>query len=190
MTFVNLNASSPPDAPVGPQVNRQQRKFHKEEEIFLRGTLKWVKHLQPDFQFDPGGKWSTVIYLVGDDLEKFRELQAQGIKNTLRKDEDGWFTTLSRKCSYQVRGRHVGREPPKVFQTKDGQNIPLTDPVGNGSSGTAKCILWSTPNFPGKNIRWEELRIDTLIPYTASTAYPDGGESLTNFEDKPPEVWS
>jgi hypothetical protein len=190
MAFVNLNKDSAPNAPVGNlDYPRQGRKHRKEEDVFIKGTFKWVKYLQPDFQFDADGKWSCVVYLMGEELEKARELQAQGIKNTIKKDDDGWYMTLSRKCSYQVKGRHVGREPPKVFRTIDGVNVPCTDPIGNGSSGVAKCILWSSPNFPGKNLRWEELRIDHLIPYTAETAYPDGGESLKKFEEQPPEKW-
>lgn len=208
MAFVNLNPNPVQNTPLSrvdpSEVNssnfrpkgfvetvtgKTPSKRRQEEEVYIRGTVKWCKHLAPDFQFDPVGKWSVVIYLVGEELEKARELQAQGIKNTIKKDDDGWYMTLSRKCSYQVRGQHVGREPPKVFQSIDGINIPCTSPIGNGSSGTAKCILWSSPNFPGKNLRWEELRVDNLIPYTAATAYPDGGESLKSFEDKPPEVW-
>ena len=155
-----------------------QRKFTKDQDVFLKGTLKWVKHLQPDFQWEPDGKWSCVVYLVGPELDKARELQGKGIKNTIKKDDDGWHMTLSRKCSYETKGRKIGREPPKVFQMVGDREEPVVVPIGNGSTGIAKCILWSSPNFPGANLRWEALRVDSLVPFNIKEDYPDGGESI------------
>lgn len=178
-----------------PSLNPQKRKFRKEEDVFIKGKVKWVKHLQPDFQFDPAGKWSMVIYPTpGEELEKVRALQGRsGIKNTIRMDEeDGWYMTLSRKCSYTINGRNVGREPPKVFQVVDGQKVDIAERVGNGSDGIARCVLWSSPNFPGSNLRWEELRVDNYIPFKVETDYPDGNEVKLADTDKhkPEEFWS
>lgn len=162
-------------------------KKRTEEEVFIKGKIKWCKHLQPDFQFDAAGKWSVVLYLEGVELDKARELQAQGIKNTIRKDDDGWYITLSRKCSYEVRGKHVGRTPPEVFRMDGEHKIPLDVRVGNGSDGIAKCILWSSPNFPGKNLRWEALRVDHLLEYEdLKKDYP---ELQTLAEQKPEALW-
>jgi hypothetical protein len=158
-----------------------------EEAVYLKGICKWVKHLQPDFKWEPDGKWSMVIYLEGEELEKARLLIGRDkIKNSLRNDDDGWYLTLSRKCSYEVRGRKVGREPPKVFRMVDGVEVPITEMVGNGSSGVAKCILWSSTNFPGKNLRWEALRVDNLVPFNTETDYPDGGESIKELKQQEP----
>jgi hypothetical protein len=158
----------------------ETKKKRTEEVVYLKGLCKWVKHLQPDFTWEPDGKWSMVIYLEGEELDKARKLQAQGIKNVIKNDDDGWFMTLSRKASYEVRGRKVGREPPRVFTVEGENEKPVTEMVGNSSTGTAKCVLWSSPNFPGKNLRWEALRVDTLVPYTQKD-YPDGGEKTADM---------
>jgi hypothetical protein len=164
------------------------RKKRTEEEVFLKGKFKWMKHIAPDFQFEPDGKWSTVLYLDGEELEKARKLQGQGIKNVIKNDDDGWYITLSRKCSYEVRGKKVGREPPKVFRMEGDKEIPITGLVGNGSDGIAKCILWSSPNFPGKNLRWEAARVDNLVEFSTEKDYPDGGESLKTLKKQEPEM--
>lgn len=164
----------------------------QEEEVFLAGTFKWMKHTQPDFQFEPAGKWSTVIFLAGEELEKFRELQGHGIKNTLKKDpEEGWHATLSRKCTYTIRGRDIGRDPPEVYRLEEGteKHIPILDRVGNGSTGVAKCILWRSANFPGANLRWEAARVDNLVEFSAANDLPDGGQSLMELNVQPKEQW-
>lgn len=164
------------------------KKKRQEEDVYLKGKVKWCKHLQPDFAFEPQGKWSVVMYLEGAELEKARELQAQGIKNTIRKDDDGWYITLSRKCSYEVRGKHVGRTPPEVFRLDADKKIPIDTRVGNGSDGVAKCVLWSSPNFPGKNLRWEALRIDNLVEYEdLQKDYPELQELA---EQAPEALWT
>lgn len=159
--------------------------FRREEEVFLKGIFKWTKHLRPDMTFPPG-KWSTNIYLEGTELEKFREWQADGIKNNLKKDEDGWYAALNRKCSIETKGgKIVGLEPPFVFREENGNKIPITDLVGNGSTGIAKCILWEfnpTPQIKGKALRWESLRIDNLVPYSPANDFPDQGESLKTYD--------
>lgn len=165
------------------------RKFVKEEEVYLKGTLKWCKHLQPDFQFDASGKWSTQMFLTGEELDKAREWQGRGIKNAIRKVEgEGWFITLSRKCSFQKNGKVIGRDPPRVFQVINEQEIPCDMRVGNGSTGVAKLILWGSPNFPGLNLRWEALRVDSLVPFTVKDDYPDGGVMTEVLKTLPEEA--
>lgn len=140
-----------------------------EEEVFLKGIIKWCKHLRPDMTFDPG-KWSVDMYIEGLELEKVREWQAEGIKNKVKKDNDGWFITLSRKCSFKSKGgKIVGLEPPFVFRLEGEQKVPIVTLVGNGSVGVAKCALWSfnpSPLISGKALRWEALRVDEFKEYT------------------------
>lgn len=157
--------------------------FKPEQEVFIKGIIKWCKHIRPDSEYD---KWSVVMYIEGEELEKVRMLQGKyGIKNSVKMDDDGWFITLSRKTFIKNRGRDTPLEPPKVFRVDGDTKIPITELVGNGSTGVAKCILWSSRNFPGHNLRWSELRVDNLVPYT-SESYPDKGESLKTFDGQEP----
>lgn len=154
------------------------KKFRNDEEVYIKGKIKWCKHLRPDAQYD---KWSVVMYVEGEDLDKVRELQGKGIRNAVKKDDDGWFITLSRKTSIETRGKSIPLSPPKVID-RDG-NI-LEELVGNGSDGIAKCILWTYTHagVQGKALRWEALRVDNLIPFTNASDYPDGGESVEQLK--------
>lgn len=156
--------------------------MRREEEVFIKGKIKWCKHLRPDMTFAPG-KWSVVMYIEGPELEKVREWQADGIRNSVKKDDDGWYITLSRKCAITVRGREVGLEPPKVI---DKEGNVIAGLVGNGSDGVAKCMLWTfnpTPQISGKALRWEALRVDNLVTYAEGNDYPV--EELTTLKEQP-----
>lgn len=164
------------------------KRFKKEEEVFIKGKIKWCKHLRPDDLYPPG-KWSVVMYIEGEDLEKVRQWQADGIKNAVKKDEDGWYITLSRKVSILVKGHERGLEPPKVI---DKEGKPITELVGNGSDGIAKCVLWSfnpMPGISGKALRWEALRVDNLVPFDSNKDYPDGGESIRTLKNEPEQLF-
>lgn len=157
--------------------------FRREEVVYIAGEIAWCMHLRPEPTYN---KWKVTMYLTGNELEKARELLATtGIKNTIKKDEHGWFITLSRRTNLTSRGQIVGLEPPQVFtMAEDGiTKIPVTVQVGNGSVGVAKCVLWSSKNFPGKNLRWEALKIDSLIPYS-SNDYPDQGASSDDLAEQ------
>lgn len=161
------------------------RRMRTEEAHYLKGTFSFVTHLQPDFRFEEGGKWSTRIHLVGAELDKFRELQAKGIKNTLKKDNDGWYATLSRKCQYIINGRSVGRDPPEVFRMEGENKIPIKVKVGDGSTGVAKVILWRGVKYPGVNLRWEAIKIDSLVPFNYDD---DMNDALHELVDETPET--
>lgn len=164
----------------------QQRR--NEEVVYLKGTLKYVRHLEPDFRFGPDGKWSTVVYLSGPELEKFREWQAKGVKNTLKKDDDGWYTTISRSCQYQVNGRAVGRTAPEVFRMEGDEKIPVTERIGDGSTGTLKIVMWKSPKFPGCNLRWEALKVDNLVRFDYE-ANPELAASLKKLSEQTEELF-
>lgn len=132
---------------------------------FFQGKAKWVKHFKPN----PWGKWAFSLYPNNAGLERLRELQAEGIKNTLRKDEDGYYMNISRPTEITVGGKRVGLHGPAIY-VKDWET-PLADGqmVGNGSDVTAKIEVYGgTSKATGnkyKAIRWESMRVDNLVPY-------------------------
>jgi len=134
----------------------------KTQFIFIQGKVSWFKNKTANFW----NKYSVQIHPIPEDLEKIRELQGQGLKNLIKKDEDGYYVNLSRPVSktYQS-GKILSFAPPEVFD-KDGQ--PYYGDVGNGSDATLKIEVYQHQTPGGglaKAARWVSARIDNLVPY-------------------------
>lgn len=140
------------------------------EFVYLKGKAKWFKHLKPE-EFRGKTTWKHTIYLDDESLEKVRDLQSQGIKNVLKKDEDGYYTSFSRPTKMVWTDKTSGErktsilEPP-IVRLKNG-NAQLTESVGNGSVIETKLEVYSH-GVPGggkaKAARWLASRIDSLVP--------------------------
>lgn len=140
------------------------------EFVYLQGKSKWFKHQQPN-KF---GSWSHDLYLDPPSIDKFKALQeargnTEGIKNTLKHDEDGYYVSLSRPTSKTIRGKVVGFAPPEVL---DRDGLPLRDMlVGNGSDITTKLDYYTYKkpigSSRGSAIRWASSRVDNLVPFTS-----------------------
>ena len=161
----------------------------KTEFVYLQGKVKWFRAQQPDEY----GKWKHVLYPNAESLEKIRDLQLSqdgvtGIKNVLKKDEDGYSMTFSRPASKEIRGKIVGFAPPDVFES-DGKTPMRNVNVGNGSDVTTKIAVYSHGTPGGgraKAARWESSRIDNLVPYNPPRDYTDSEEkSARGLSDQP-----
>ena len=133
------------------------------EHVYIQGKLSWVKCQVPD----EWGKWKVTVHPTPASLEKIRELQAEGIKNVIKKDDDGYKCTFSRPTQKTIKGKVVGLTPPEILQA-DGKT-PLTGVlVGNGSDGTIKLEVY-THGTPGggkaKAARLLSIKVDNLIPF-------------------------
>jgi hypothetical protein len=147
--------------------------------IFFQGKAKWVKSAQPN-KF---GNWSHDIYFNDESLEKFKKLQqdtdlVEGIKNTLKKDEDGFYASISRPTSKLMKGKVVGFAPPIIL---DQTGQPLVDVlIGNGSDITTKIeyYVYKKPigTRKGSAIRWFATKVDNLIPFVSQRDFDDGQE--------------
>lgn len=156
------------------------------EYIYLKGKVKWFRHTAPD----PWGNWKHDLYLDNGSLNIIKELQTvkdgvNGIKNVLKKDDEGYYIAVRRPQQKMMRGKVVGFAPPEVLDGSvtlpDGSNPPLRDTnVGNGSDVTTKCAVY-THGTPGggkaKAMRWESSRIDALVPF-------DGKADFNETEEK------
>lgn len=133
------------------------------EYVYIKGKLSWVKTQVPD----EWGKWKVTVHPTPESLEKIRELQGEGIKNVLKKDDDGYKCTFSRPTQKMVKGKVIGLTPPEVLQA-DGKT-PLTGVlVGNGSDGTVKLEVYQhgTPGGgKAKAARLLSIKVDNLIPF-------------------------
>lgn len=129
---------------------------------YIRGILFWVRTKQ----VNPWGKWSCQIYPNGEGLEIIRELQSEGLKNALKKDDDGYFATFSRPSEKTDRmGRKYGLAPVEVIGPDGSKYEGL---VGNGSKGTIKLEVYKHKTPGGgeaKAARLMAMKIDDLVPF-------------------------
>ncbi len=147
--------------------------YNKTWEVYLHGMFQYVRTPQLD-QF---GKWSAKVYLTPESLEIVRELQLKGLKNRLRKDDDGYNCTISTLPSKETKtGKTITFPAPTVLmKDENGIPVPLTVPVGNGSKGIAKMEVYEhqVPNSTSKAVawRWKSLLVEDLIPFTPKTDF-------------------
>jgi hypothetical protein len=158
--------------------------------LFLKGKAKWVTTTKTN----EWGKWTMVLYPNPESLELIRELQGQGVKNVIKKDEDGYYVRLSRNNEFKFNGKIKGNTPPVVFDGSrplpDGGYAIVQGLVGNGSDVTVKMEVYShrVPGSPGKMakaMRWESVRVDTLVPYSKVDYDADTNKQLAGFEETP-----
>lgn len=139
---------------------------------YLQGKVSWFRPKVPN----KWNKWSAQLHPNAEALELIRDLQAQGLKNQLKKDEDGYFLNVSRPVTKETQtGKILSFEPVKVF---DAAGAPFDGNVGNGSDATLKVEVYEhgTPGGgTAKAMRWVSARIDNLIPFN-----PD--KDLNEFE--------
>lgn len=164
--------------------------------ISFRGKCKWFRATQ----LDPWGKWKHVLYLDADSLEKMRELQSEGVKNNIKKDEDGWFVTFNRPSQKTFQGQVKGFAPPEVLdgtqpKLSDGSYPPLREVlIGNGSDITTVCEVYefkvpgtSPDGSKGKACRWLSSTIHNLVPFMPSTDFDEGQKRAVKHLDDLPE---
>lgn len=157
--------------------------------IYLQGKAKWANRLvRPDDKFN---RWSVVLYPDQESLEKVRELQAEGVKNVIKKDEDGYNVTLSRPLQKIIRGKVIAFTPPKLVHPN---KEPVVTAIGNGSDITVEMEVYSHGTPTGgkaKAMRLESVRVDNLVPFDAETDYPDAKEakSLESIGQQPERLF-
>ena len=107
--------------------------------LVLKGELNWVRTGEPDHKFDnetTKGKWSAQLLPDAESLEIIRDLQAEGLKNVLKKnDENRYFTNFSRVFQKTDKeGKIIKTWTPPYTLDANNENL---DPkiLGNGSKG-------------------------------------------------------
>jgi hypothetical protein len=165
------------------------------KDVFLTGKCKWAKLTVPDAKFgDP--KWSIVLYLNQPSYEQFMELKKApgGVKNVVKKDEDGYYVTLSRPTQRNYKGQIKAFIPPVVLdgrtKLEDGSFPPLTEYIGNGSDVTVKCEYYSYLMQATKTtehaIRLVSVRVDNLVPYAPKRDdTPERAEASAGMDKQP-----
>lgn len=147
----------------------------KTEYLYVQGKCTYARVKNPDVEYDC---WHITLYPDHVSLEKIRELQAEGMKNTIKKDDDGWLIKFRRPMSRKYRNKFgveqvIPFDPPQVVNP-DG--TAFEGYIGNGSDVTLKLEVYQhgTPGGgKAKAARLLSVRVDHLVPYVPGT---DGSE--------------
>lgn len=158
---------------------------------FFQGKGKWARLDVPDTKFDLAGRWSIVQYLNNEGINKFLDLKKLGLKNQLKKDDDGTLVTWARPCQKMIRGKLKAFEPVQIVD-KEGRPMPRTTQIGNGSDVTCKIEIYFY-NTPQKveacAARLVSVRIDNLIEYTKEDLTPNQEKAVKGLEDQPEQLF-
>ncbi len=148
--------------------------YDKTKRLSVKGKCKWA-HVTRLNRFE---EWSLELWPTPEDLEVIRELQSRGLKNTMRKDEDGYNIRFKRSPKRDIRLR-TGEvktlifSPPTVAMS-DGSPLPSGVSIGNGSDVTVILEVYThgTPGG-GKAVaaRLEGVRVDNLVPFNPDSDY-------------------
>lgn len=155
--------------------------------INIKGKASWARLVTPN-QWDA---WAITVHPDTESLEMIRDLQAQGLKNTLKKDEEGYFVQFRRPINKMIRGKVVAFTPPEVI---DADNKPMDGKtVGNGSDVTVRLEVYEhgTPGGgKAKAARLEAVRVDYLIPFNPESDFTEDEKAkIGDLKDAPKPVW-
>jgi hypothetical protein len=137
---------------------------------YFKGQLKFGSLKEPN----QWGDWNTTFYPEPKALEEIREMQSNGMKNILKKDDNGYYITFKRAQQSKYAGQMRVNAPPVVVGP-DGKT-PIDDMVGSGSKVTVKLETYthSTPSG-GRAVaaRLAGVQVDELVPYGNSGSFEE-----------------
>lgn len=162
--------------------------FVKSENVFIDGVFSWARLVTPE-EFEGERFWSITVHPTNESLEKVRELQARGIMNKMKKNDDGYYVRFKRNCFGKKKGVPFAMEPPKVFN-KEKQLIDGMK-VGNGTSGTIKLDCYGGDK-PRKYFaaRLDSIMVDELKEWQEDKDLSAVDRSRAEgLEERPSNVW-
>lgn len=159
--------------------------------ITFQGKSKWSHLDRPDTKFSVEGKWTQQIYLNDESKTKFLELKKEGLRNTLRQDDEGYSVVWSRPSQKMMKGRLLAFTPPKI-EDKDGNTLPQSTRIGHGSdiTVTVEVYYFTTPQkTEGCAARLAAVRIDNLVPFSRDDYDPKELRASKALDKTAPETW-
>lgn len=145
--------------------------------ITIEGELAWVRCDTPETDPWDNTKWRATVYPTPADLPKVMDLQSKGVRNTLKKDDKGYYVSYSRPAFIKTKKGKIDLDKPKVYQA-DGKT-ELGAPVGNGSKGIIKLEVRSfkTPQGgTGHAARLHSVLIKELVEYKGKDEDSEAGD--------------
>jgi hypothetical protein len=148
--------------------------------VYLQGKAKWARLATPD----QWGNWKVNLYLNDESKGIFNGL---GVKNTLKRDEDGDYIVLRRPTQKVVKGKVMGYAPPTVVDKSGAPADGMA--IGNGSDITVKLEYYSYKSpqgDQGKAIRLAGVKVDNLVPYSPDKDYtPEQHKAVGELNNQP-----
>lgn len=134
------------------------------DRIKVTGKVKWAHRLFNPETFNDKTTWNVEFY--PDDIDIFYALQRQGMKNVIKKDDDGFHLKLSRPVEKPTRKGVLKFDPPKI-KGPDPDEPPTS--IGNDSKVEVDLSVYEH-TIPGstkkaKAIRLEGVTVTELVEY-------------------------
>ncbi len=150
------------------------------EMLDVHGKVKYIHAVN----VSKYGDWNIVLIPDAASLEIIRDLQAQGLRNVLKKDDDGYYIQFRRETQKLIKGSMVAFAAPRIV---DRNAVPINgNTVGWGSDVTVRLELrWVTPPNQTKQVpacRWDSLRVNELVPYDPDKTIKDPSEDHKAIE--------
>jgi hypothetical protein len=161
--------------------------FKKTQIIYIQGKVSWFRAKT----VNKWNKYSVQIHPNPKDLDVIRDLQGEGLKNVIKKDDDGYYVNFTRPVTKEFKsGKIVAFTPVEVFD-KDGN--PFDGNVGNGSDATLKIEVYEHETPGGgkaKAARWVSARIDNLVPFEVEKdGFEEQKEALKGLKEQPEQLF-
>lgn len=150
----------------------------------LKGKLMWCRLVE----LNKYGKWSLDLFPDTESLEKLRRLQAEGIKNVIKLDDEGsYHVQISRPAQIEFQKGHFQSVTPPKLRDKDKQPLPDNVRIGNGSDGVVAVEVYThrVPNSEkrAKAMRLYGVEVHNLIPFEVTE------EGFDAESEAAQEVW-
>lgn len=164
--------------------------------IDIHGKVKYIHAVN----IGKYGYWDVVLYPDEASLNIINELKSQGLKNHLKKDDDGYYMLFKREPQKVMRGVMVPFMAPKVVlhnPDKPSEPKPFDgNKVGYGSDVTARLEVYPYGGkggvAPGIACRWDSLKVNNLVEFNIDKSdWPEEEkENIKSLGASPePELW-
>lgn len=155
----------------------------------LFGKIRWGKLFQPSVY----NKYSLELNPDEESLSKCLEWKKMGIRNVIKKDDEGYWITLSRNATYKIGIQEKINNPPTVLNS-EGHPWPKDVAIGNGSDVAVQVAVRTykvpgTIDSHGTAIRLEGVKVLNLVEFDPNAVFTRAerkqSEALDNAEIKP-----
>lgn len=162
-----------------------KKAFKKTRHEYIQGKLSWVRVVKPDPTYN---SWNAVVHPTPESLERIRELQTEGLKNVLKKDDDGYYCNFRCPVSRVRKDGTIWTFVPPAVLDPDGNPMDGSR-IGNGTDGTLDLEVYGhlTPGG-GAAIaaRLVGIRVENLVPFTAGDYTEEEDKETKGLREHPP----